>query len=81
MLLNKTRLIRVKTKEEIAFLEAEFKKDPLWSRKTVQICKEKLNLETAQIYKWGFDKKNIIKKWNKARIEAKKYKRKIRNYN
>ncbi|CAI2371711.1 unnamed protein product [Moneuplotes crassus] len=60
--IKKTRLIRVKTPEEVAFLEAQFEKDPKWSRKTVQYCKANLNLETAQIYKWGFDKKMILKK-------------------
>ena len=46
-------------------MEAQFIKDPLWSRKTVQIWKENLNLGTTQIYKWGFDKKHLWKKYSK----------------
>ena len=54
--LNKSRFVRNKTPEEIKFLEDVFIRDPKWSRKTVQYCKERLNLGTTQIYKWGFDK-------------------------
>ena len=53
---QKSRKIRVKTDEENEFLEDMFIKDPLWTRKTVQICKKALNLTTPQVYKWGFDK-------------------------
>jgi hypothetical protein len=56
------RIVRKKTPDEVRFLENEFAKDPEWTRATVQICKEKLTkLKTAQIYKWGFDKKCAIK--------------------
>lgn len=51
-----------KTPQQIAFLEAEFAKDPSWSRKTVQFCKKALNLRTDQVYKWGFDKKTALAK-------------------
>ena len=54
--------IRCKTEAEVNFLEKQFAKDPKWSRATVQICKRTLTLKTAQIYKWGFDKKRMIKK-------------------
>ena len=54
------KAIRAKTEEEIAFLEAQFKLDPTWSRKTVQACKKALNLKTSQIYKWGYDKKKRL---------------------
>lgn len=59
----KSRKIRAKTDEENIFLEAMFRRDPSWGRRTVQICKRHLNLKTTQIYKWGFDKKKLIKKY------------------
>ncbi|CAI2372061.1 unnamed protein product [Moneuplotes crassus] len=59
---QKSRMIRIKTSEEIEFLEEQFKKDPVWSRKTVQYCKKFLKLRTHQIYKWGFDKKKNLKR-------------------
>lgn len=77
--IKKTRLIRVKTKEEIDFLEQQFVKDPDWTRKTVQFCKKNLNLETAQIYKWGFDKKMILKKNSSGRRIHKKSQRLANN--
>jgi len=63
MKLNKTRFIRNKTEEEVKFLEDMFVKDPHWCKSTVQICKETLNLSTTQVYKWGFDKKKLLKKY------------------
>lgn len=54
--------VRKKTSEEIQFLEEMFQKDPKWGRKTVQICKKTLNLNTDQVYKWGYDKKLLLKK-------------------
>lgn len=63
--MKKTRLIRQKTKEEVEFLEEQFDLDPSWSRKTVQYCKEVLNLGTTQIYKWGFDKKLALERKQK----------------
>ena len=65
--MKKTRLIRQKTQAEVDFLEAQFQKDPSWSRKTVQYCKEVLNLGTTQIYKWGFDKKLAREKREKRK--------------
>lgn len=59
---QKSRMIRIKTSEEIEFLEEQFQKDPAWSRKTVQYCKKFLKLRTHQIYKWGFDKKKNLKR-------------------
>ncbi|CAI2365226.1 unnamed protein product [Moneuplotes crassus] len=79
-IMKKTRLIRVKTPEEVKFLESQFAKDPEWTRKTVQYCKEVLNLGTTQIYKWGFDKKlslerrmkKLLKKNNKNKPRRRK---------
>ncbi|CAI2372870.1 unnamed protein product [Moneuplotes crassus] len=62
---RKSRRIRVKTPEEIAFLEEQFAKDPSWTRKTVKHCKTILGLSTNQIYKWGFDKKNLLQRYNR----------------
>lgn len=59
---QKSRRIRIKTNEEIEFLEEQFLKDPKWTRKTVQHCKKFLKLRTHQIYKWGFDKKRGLKR-------------------
>jgi hypothetical protein len=63
------KAIRAKTESEVAFLEAEFIKDPTWNRKTVQVCKKALSLRTDQIYKWGYDRKKLLQKVN--RREAK----------
>jgi DNA mismatch repair ATPase MutS len=60
--MQEMKQIRSKTKEEINFLEIMFEKDPTWNRKTVQLCKKHLKLETHQIYKWGYDKKIQLKK-------------------
>lgn len=54
--------IRKKTSFEVNFLEEMFQRDPSWGRKTVQICKKALNLNTDQVYKWGYDKKLLLKK-------------------
>ena len=56
------RKLRLKTPEELKFLEEQFLLDPSWSRQTVQICKKALNLKTNKIYKWGFDRKLLNKK-------------------
>lgn len=65
---------RKKTKEEVAILEAYYQQDPSWSRKTVKALKYKLtNLTVDQIYKWGYDKKNLMKK-QKAQMKARKTK-------
>ncbi len=71
-IMKKTRLIRVKTAEEVKFLEAQFEKDPEWTRKTVQYCKDVLNLGTTQIYKWGFDKKLSVERKVKKLLRQKK---------
>ncbi len=63
---QKSRRIRIKTNEEIEFLEEQFQKDPKWTRKTVQHCKKFLKLRTHQIYKWGFDKKRGIQRTETA---------------
>ena len=41
-----------------------FKQDPSWSRETVQYLKKTLGLKTAQIYKWGYDRKKVAEKEN-----------------
>ncbi|CAI2375080.1 unnamed protein product [Moneuplotes crassus] len=64
--INKSRFIRNKTEAEIHFLEDQFTQDPSWSRKTVQFCKDHLDLGTTQIYKWGFDKKKLLKKYSRT---------------
>ena len=58
---NKRSKKRAKTYEEVKFLEEMYEKDPTWSRKTVQIWKQALNLKTNQIYKWGYDRKKLSK--------------------
>ncbi|CAI2374553.1 unnamed protein product [Moneuplotes crassus] len=60
---------RKKTASEIQFLEEMFKKDPKWGRKTVQICKKALDLNTDQIYKWGYDRKLLLRKKEKVRSD------------
>ncbi|CAI2369453.1 unnamed protein product [Moneuplotes crassus] len=77
-IMKKTRLIRVKTPEEVKFLESQFEKDPEWSRKTVQYCKEVLNLGTTQIYKWGFDKKLSAERRKKKLLKLNKSKNRPR---
>lgn len=63
---------RKKTQEEVNILEAYFTKDPSWSRKTVKELKGELPCLTVdQIYKWGYDKKLLLKKY-KAQEKAKK---------
>ncbi|CAI2373626.1 unnamed protein product [Moneuplotes crassus] len=63
---------RKKTQEEINLLEAYFAKDPSWGRKTVKALKAEVpNLSVNQIYKWGYDKKLLMKK-HKAQEKAKK---------
>jgi uncharacterized protein YktA (UPF0223 family) len=65
---------RKKTKEEIALLENFFENDPSWSRKTVKTLKHQLpNLSVDQIYKWGYDRKKLHKKYQ-AQKKAKKTK-------
>ena len=51
-----------KSKEEKEILESYFLKDPSWSRKTVRRLKKLLSLPVDKIYKWGYDKKLVIKK-------------------
>lgn len=51
-----------KSKEEKEILKAFFLKDPSWSRKTVKTLKSMLSLPIDKIYKWGYDKKLILKK-------------------
>jgi hypothetical protein len=69
--LDDVKKIRAKTPKEVAFLEAQFAKDPTWSRRTVQVCKRELkNLRTDQIYKWGYDKKLLLKKRSKGKTQA-----------
>ena len=54
---------RLKTNEEIAILEAYFKNDPAWGRRTVKELKTQLpTLTVDQIYKWGYDRKLLLKK-------------------
>ena len=54
---------RLKTNEEIAILEAYFKLDPAWGRRTVKELKTQLpTLTVDQIYKWGYDRKLLLKK-------------------
>lgn len=77
-IMKKTRLIRVKTPEEVKFLESQFEKDPEWTRKTVQYWKEVLNLGTTQIYKWGFDKKLSVERRMKKLLKKNKSKTKPR---
>ena len=63
---------RKKTQEEINILEAYFTQDPAWTRKTVKSLKGELpNLSVDQIYKWGYDKKLLQKKY-RAQEKAKK---------
>lgn len=64
--INKSRFIRNKTDAEVSFLESQFVQDPSWGRSTVQYCKDHLNLGTTQIYKWGFDKKKLLKKYSRT---------------
>lgn len=66
--LKDLRSKRAKTEEELQFLEKQFQRDPTWNRETVQICKKALNLKTAQIYKWGYDKKKNLKKRGKKEV-------------
>ena len=69
--LDDVKKIRAKTPQEVAFLEAQFTKDPTWNRRTVQVCKRELkNLRTDQIYKWGYDKKLLLKKRSKGKTPA-----------
>lgn len=56
--------LKAKTEDEIKFLNEQFEKDPTWSRKTVQLCKKALNMRTDQVYKWGYDRKQALKKKN-----------------
>jgi hypothetical protein len=62
---------RKKTKEEVKLLEAHFESDPEWTRKTVKSLKSQLHLSVDQIYKWGYDRKNLLKKQS-AQSKAKK---------
>lgn len=68
---NLTAKKRKKTKEEVALLEAYFAEDPSWSRKTVKALKPQLPLSVDQIYKWGYDRKKLLKK-RTAQSKAKK---------
>lgn len=61
---------RKKSKHEVALLEAYFTQDPAWSRKTVKALKPQLSLSVDQIYKWGYDRKKLLKKRN-AQAKAK----------
>lgn len=63
--IQQVKAIRMKTPEEVEFLEKQFELDPTWNRKTVQYCKKTLNLRTDQVYKWGFDKKLLLAKKQK----------------
>lgn len=48
-----------KTYDQMVVLNELYKKDPTWSRETVQHLKKRLGLKTAQIYKWGYDRKKL----------------------
>ena len=45
-----------------------FKQDPEWGRETVQFLKKTLGLKTAQIYKWGYDRKKLAEKENSEEV-------------
>lgn len=53
-----------KTYDEMVILNKCFKQDPEWNRETVQYLKKTLGLKTAQIYKWGYDRKKLAEKEN-----------------
>jgi hypothetical protein len=60
---NLTSKKRKKTTEETDTLEAYYKEDPSWTRNTVKNLKIILtNLTVDQIYKWGYDRKLLLKK-------------------
>ena len=62
---------KLKSKDEVQLLEAYFRMDPLWGRQTVKELKYQLtSLTVDQIYKWGYDRKLLIKK-NIAKDKAK----------
>ena len=62
---------KLKSKDEVQLLEAYFRMDPLWGRQTVKELKYQLtSLTVDQIYKWGYDRKLLIKK-NIAKNKAK----------
>ena len=52
-----------------------FAKDPNWSRDTVQYLKKTLGLKTAQIYKWGYDRKKLVEQeeWDAWEVGGKQY--------
>jgi len=63
---------RKKTQQETAILEAYFSQDPEWKRETVKALKTELpELTNDQIYKWGYDKKSLNKKY-KTQEKARK---------
>jgi len=65
---------RHKTQEEVSVLEAYFKVDPTWGRRTVKELKYQLPALTVdQIYKWGYDRK-VQAKHKTAKKKAKNVK-------
>ena len=50
-----------KTPDQVAYLERAFKNDPDWTTPTVKLCARHLQLDTSQVYKWGYDVKQQMK--------------------
>lgn len=56
---KKSNTRRRKTADEIYLLEKWFKDDKEWTKETVDFLKLNTALSTAQIYKWGWDRKKV----------------------
>jgi len=78
---SKTKIIRKgqhdkkrkKTEYELDTLESCFQNDPKWGRNTVKTLKSQLTeLTVDQIYKWGYDRKKLLKK-NQAQKKARAF--------
>lgn len=49
-----------KNSEQKQALQIEFQKDPTWSNAQCKRISQQTGLSVAQVYKWGWDKKNRI---------------------
>ena len=55
---HRNRLRRIET----SILEAEFKKNPVWSNEQQHALAELLNVPKRKVYKWGYERKKKERK-------------------
>ena len=59
----------MKNEDQVRVLEAEFSKDPHWSKSKMKKLAFLLNLKESQIYKWNWDRRQMQDRYIQKRIE------------